>query len=361
MVPRPKIYLDAPSWFCRPNSTDWQMKRVFVRELPELQASIVHSWLFNLVYSLQYVSIHFLSGRPYEIFTHVCACIRAWILRRKGAAIVISQGLEPPLPKGAHVVWETFFLDQTPGESDPEFRRGGTNMWVRAVERFGGKVDVIGVRGTYSVNLLKRMFPEYAEKVLNLGFVVPEYEPMGEEEIRQKQSQQEQVSILFVGRQARGKGLLPLLEAVKRLRADGVDHFRFIVISDFIDGEVVLPEWVDHFDRVPHDEVLRMMRRAHVFAMPSLVDSYGLVFLESLASGCVTFVPDREPQREFADYGRAGCVVNPASAGDIVEKLRLVVMNAELRTLLACAGRRHYEMRFSQEVVRSAWRRALDI
>ena len=138
---RHSIWLDAPSWFCRPNSTDWQMKLSFVREFSDLQASIVDSWFFNLVYSALYVSIHFLSGRVYEWFTHVCACLRAWVLKRRGAEIVISQGLEPPLPKGAKVIWETFFLDQTPGESDPEFRRGGSNMWIRAVERFGGRVD----------------------------------------------------------------------------------------------------------------------------------------------------------------------------------------------------------------------------
>lgn len=95
---RHSIWLDAPSWFCRPNSTDWQMKLSFVREFSDLQASIVDSWFFNLVYSALYVSIHFLSGRVYEWFTHVCACLRAWVLKRRGAEIVISQGLEPPLP-----------------------------------------------------------------------------------------------------------------------------------------------------------------------------------------------------------------------------------------------------------------------
>ena len=34
---RHSIWLDAPSWFCRPNSTDWQMKLSFVREFSDLQ------------------------------------------------------------------------------------------------------------------------------------------------------------------------------------------------------------------------------------------------------------------------------------------------------------------------------------
>lgn len=356
---RHRFWLDAPSWFCRPNSTDWQMKLSFVREFPDLHASVVDSWFFNLVYSAQYVSIHFLSGRVYEWFTHVCSCLRAWVLKRRGAEIVISQGLEPPLPKGAKVIWETFFLDQTPGESDPEFRRGGTNMWIRAVDRFGGKVDVIGVRGTASVNLLKKMFPEYAGKVHDLNFVYPEYELLQDDEIRRKQEESGQVRILFIGRAARRKGLLPLLEALSKLRGEGLREFRLTVVSDCVDGKVEFPDWVDHKVSVPHEEAMRLMQSAQVFIMPSFIESYGLVYLESLASGCVTVVPDQEPQREFVDSGRAGLVVNPRDVSEMVEKLRPILLDRGLRVKLSLAGRHHYEAALSQRVVRAKWRQAI--
>ena len=356
---RHSIWLDAPSWFCRPNSTDWQMKLSFVREFSDLQASIVDSWFFNLVYSALYVSIHFLSGRVYEWFTHVCACLRAWVLKRRGAEIVISQGLEPPLPKGAKVIWETFFLDQTPGESDPEFRRGGSNMWIRAVERFGGRVDVIGVRGTASVNLLRRMFPEYAGKVHDLNYVHPEYELLTDDGIRRKQEAPGPVRILFIGRAARRKGLLPLLEALSKLRDEGLRDFSLTVVSDCVDGKIEFPDWVDHKVSVPHEEAMRLMQSAQVFVMPSFVESYGLVYLESLASGCVTVVPDQDPQREFVDSGRAGLVVDPRDVYEMVEKLRPILQDQDLRVRLSVAGRHHYEAALSQRVVRAKWRQAI--
>lgn len=355
MESKPAIWLDAPSWFCRPNSTDWQMKLSFAREFPHLHVSIVDSWLCNLVYSAQYVSIHFLRGRVYEFFTHVCARIRAWILRRKGAEVVVSQGLEPPLPKGAKVIWETFFLDQTPGESDPEFRRGGSNMWVRAVERFGGKVAAIGVRGSTSVALLKKMFPEYADKVHDLNYVHPEYEVMEEADIRRKQTLSGLVRVFFIGRAARRKGLVPLIEALTRVRAEGIRDFTFTVVSDCVDGKIDFPDWVEYKTSLPHDEALVLMREAQIFIMPSFIESYGLVYLEALASGCVTFVPDQAPQREFVDYGRAGAIVNPRSVPDMVEKLRAVLLDPALRTRLALAGRNHYVANFSQDVVRDKW------
>ena len=331
------------------------MKLSFVREMLDLHAAIVDSWLFNLVYSAQYVSIHFLSGRVYELFTHLCARIRSWILKRKGAKIIISQGLEPPLPKGAKVIWETFFLDQTPGESDPEFRRGGSNMWVRAVGRFGGKVAAIGVRGSASVARLREMFPEYAEKVHDLQFVQPEYEIMGEDDVRRKQESCGPVRVLFIGRAARRKGLVPLIETLARLRADGVHDFTFTVVSDCVDGRIDFPEWIDHRVSVPHEEALALMRDAQIFIMPSFIESYGLVYLEALSSGCVTVVPDQEPQREFVDYGRAGEMVDPRSVPDMVDKLRRILQDRELRIRLALAGRNHYVSNFSQSVVRDRW------
>ena len=240
---RHSIWLDAPSWFCRPNSTDWQMKLSFVREFSDLQASIVDSWFFNLVYSALYVSIHFLSGRVYEWFTHVCACLRAWVLKRRGAEIVISQGLEPPLP---------------------------------------------------------------------------------------------------------------LLEALSKLRDEGLRDFSLTVVSDCVDGKIEFPDWVDHKVSVPHEEAMRLMQSAQVFVMPSFVESYGLVYLESLASGCVTMVPDQDPQREFVDSGRAGLVVDPRDVSEMVEKLRPI-----LQDQLSVAGRHHYEAALSQRVVRAKWRQAI--
>lgn len=335
------------------------MKLAFVRELPELKASIVESWLFNLVYSAQYVSIRFLSGRPYEWLTHVCARIRAWVLERKGAQVVIAQGVEPPLPRGAQVVWETYFLDDSPIGGDSEFRRGGSNMWVRAMERFGDKVAVIGVRGTASGRLLRQMFPEFAGKVHDLNYVHSEYQSVTEAEVRRKQSTPGPVRILFIGRAARRKGLVPLLQALTRLRADGVDNFTVTVVSDCVDGTVDFPDWVDRHVSVSHGEALRMMRESQIFIMPSFFESYGLVYLEALASGCVTFVPDREPQREFVDYGRAGCTVDPNDVPGMAEALRTVLSDPALRTGLALAGLQHYESSLSQRVVQEKWRVAL--
>ena len=101
------------------------------------------------------------------------------------------------------------------------------------------------------------------------------------------------------------------------------------------------------------------MQSAQVFIMPSFIESYGLVYLESLASGCVTVVPDQAPQREFVDSGRAGLVVNPRDVSEMVEKLRPILLDRGLRVKLSLAGRHHYEAALSQRIVRAKWRQVI--
>jgi len=113
------------------------------------------------------------------------------------------------------------------------------------------------------------------------------------------------------------------------------------------------------FNSMTHEEVLKIFKRAQIFAMPSRFESYGLVYLESLAYGCVTVSRDAEPQREMLDYGNAGVLVDHHSASDIAAKLEPLMKDPNLRVTLAQAGLRHYKRAFSQEKTRQDWIKVL--
>ena len=40
--------------------------------------------------------------------------------------------------------------------------------------------------------------------------------------------------------------------------------------------------------RLPHDEVLAKMRNSDIFVLPSVGETFGMVYLEAMASGCIT-------------------------------------------------------------------------
>jgi len=98
--------------------------------------------------------------------------------------------------------------------------------------------------------------------------------------------------VLFVGRLAEEKGLLPLLEAFARLRARRSD-VKLHVIGDGPEGEAArarcdargMRDAVDFLGAQTHDQIAAWMGACDVLALPSLREGCPNVVLEALASG----------------------------------------------------------------------------
>ena len=354
-----KILLDTPRWMYSPRNTDWQLKRLLAREFAAEGVAFPRGIAYSFVYNFDLVFARFVPARWRAGWQVRFSRLRAWLLGLERPDIVISQGPYPACRPGYKTIWETYFLPPQKGDAAERgtFERGGTDLWIRQMETFGAKVARIGVRGLVSVNLLKSMYPEYAAKVVDLPFITEEFDIAAEADVAAKQSAEGPVEILFVGREAKRKGLDIALDALKRLRDEGSTNFHFTIVSTLRDGAVDIPkeDWVTYIPELPHAEVMKLFRRAQVFVMPSRFESYGLVYQEAMASGCVAVVRDEDPQREFVDNGRAGVCADEWSPEDIKEKMRPLLQDAALREELALAGVRRYRQMFSLEVRRAKW------
>lgn len=354
-----RILLDTPKYFYSHNNTDWKLKQYFAGEFKTMGMFVPNGILWNLFCNIAPIIARFFRGGNAEKIWCIASRVRACLARKYHPDWIVSQGIDPVVTKGAKTIWETYFLDDPEIIADlSQFCRGGKDIWIRQMEKYGGAVSIIGVRGEYSVELAKRMYPEYASKVRNLGFVRPEFDIVNETVVHAKQAKSGRVSILFVGRQARLKGLEPLLAACNLLYDSGQKNFHLTVVSNLANSPgLVIPQkaWLTWYKSLPHDRVMDLMRDSQVFIMPSRADSYGMVYLEAMANGCVTMVRDAEPQREFVDYGNAGICVSYKRVEDIAEKLRLVISSSDLRDKLAIAGLRRYVSRYSQNVIRATW------
>ena len=353
------ILLDTPRWLYSPKNTDWRLKRLLAKEFSVEGFALPRGVLFSALFNFDMIFSRFVPARWRGDCREWFSRVRAWFLGRERPDIVISQGGNPSCGAGYKTIWETYFLPPQRGDAFRRgtFERGGTDFWIRQMETFGAKVARIGVRGSASVKLLKSMYPEFADKVVDLPFITEEFDIAAEEEVAAKQSAEGLVEILFVGREAKRKGLDIALEALQRLRAEGVTNFHFTIVSTLHDGAIDIPKeaWVSHIPELPHVEVMKLFKRSHVFIMPSRFESYGLVYQEAMASGCVAVVRDEDPQREFVDNGRAGVCVDEWSPEDIKNKLRPLMQDSALRTTLALAGVRRYRQMFSLEVRRAKW------
>ena len=353
----PKIFLDTPRIFYSRKNTDWKLKLTLARELSEMRLHLPSSLLYTVVANLQELLYRYIPKKLRGVWMRSCSRLRGILLRKEGAEIVIAQGWDPPINGEYKLLWETYFLPpQANRDKIENFVRGGSNIWIRQMERYGNCAWRIAVRGSASVQCLRKMYPEFSDKIVDLPFVQPEYNIISESEIESKHSKDD-VEIVFVGREAKRKGLEYLLCALQMIRQSGIRNFSFTIISSMSDGKIPLPNvpWISYYKELPHSEVMTILRRAQIFAMPSKFESYGLAYLEAMASGCVVVLRNQDPQREFVAAGEAGVCVDENSIESIKEGLSELITKRDTRMRLAQSALQRYKCCFSQEVIRKRW------
>jgi starch synthase len=152
--------------------------------------------------------------------------------------------------------------------------------------------------------------------------------------------------VLFVGRVSRAKGAHHLLEAWRRLSLPGASLI--LVGPADADGLAILRAqggtgyWVGP---VPRHEVHRWFANADVFALPTLADGFGLVYLEAMAAGLpvVTTPNSALVVRDGVD----GLVVPPGDVDALCEAILLLRERPDLRRQMGANGRRLVETTYT--------------
>jgi glycosyltransferase involved in cell wall biosynthesis len=141
------------------------------------------------------------------------------------------------------------------------------------------------------------------------------------------------LKLLFVGRNALRKGLIPTLNAIEELRSGGVD-VRLTVVSsidssdDYIydDAKELCREvrqqiekrsWVVHHESAPNETVRRMMREHDLLILPTFDESLGWVLVEAGIEGCPSISTNIFAIPELIDDGETGRLLSlPLSANN---------------------------------------------
>jgi glycosyltransferase involved in cell wall biosynthesis len=104
---------------------------------------------------------------------------------------------------------------------------------------------------------------------------------------------------------------------------------------------------------VPPEELGALYRRAALFAFPSLDEGFGMPVLEAMAAATPVLTSNRSALPEVA--GDAALLVDPLDTESIVEGLRELTENQDLRTNLARKGKARAELFTWEKAVRETW------
>ncbi len=203
-------------------------------------------------------------------------------------------------------------------------------MEKRALKR----LTCIIANSFYVEESLQRVYNLSNVEVINYGISF-DYTINNEEDLRRLDGSP---SILFVGGNFQRKGLTVLIKAIREIKD------LFSNISVYVIGKDANEEKIKRFCKEmdvadnffflglkDNKEVRRFYKKVDIFVMPSLIEGFGLVFLESMASGIPVIGGDVGGTREFIKDGFNGFLVKPGDHQDLSKKIQTLVEDNRYR------------------------------
>jgi phosphatidylinositol alpha-mannosyltransferase len=236
----------------------------------------------------------------------------------------------------------TFHATKDGGNRLYSYGRRLLKRWFRELD---GKIAVSPPAGRY----VGRYFPGFYNIIPNgidiERFADPRLEPLPEFD-------DEQITILYVGRAEKRKGLSHLLRAFGIVNARDPNTRLVVVGPDSIGKrrfqasmERAGRRGISFVDFVSHEELPRYYRSADIFCSPATGhESQGYVLLEAMSSKVAIVASNIDGYASVITDEVEGLLVRPSDPMALANVLTRLVRSRELRIELAQAGRKRAEV-----------------
>lgn len=129
------------------------------------------------------------------------------------------------------------------------------------------------------------------------------------------------------------KGNPYLLEAVKKLKSNGLENIQLHLIGPFReDIRQIIEKYRDTIDfigNIPHSSLADYFNNADVFVQPSIEEGMSIMVLEAMASSLPVIVTPNTGTAEIIDNGKDGFLVKPFEWEEIYHWIRYLYNNPE--------------------------------
>ncbi len=350
-----KVFVDCVPRFIRPANTDWRYARYLIPQLktfdPRIHTWTQHSQMVSLVANANYVMKYATRKLGFPSSPRYLTTLDKVELDQSGCDVIFTHRGCPINAEGHRTVWQDSILDpEMTAYYSPHVNRSSE---AEAKAHLYEKVSIVQVSTESERVRLSRTFPSIANKFFATPFFLPHLRAASQTVIEKHQS--ESIQILFVGNQAKRKGLDLLLDAFAGLDRPCKSRCRLQVVTNFSDGPIKIPAdpKIEVLRGLPSQEVIRLMRGAQIVAVPSRFESYGIVYIEAMSQAATPLMPDWEVQRDISGFGQAGCLFSANKPGSLRTELQRLIEDVGWRTEMARAGLTRFNAEFAPAKVAS--------
>lgn len=170
-----------------------------------------------------------------------------------------------------------------------------------------------------------------------------------------RENHSDEITLLYLGRIAEGKGLETLVKALGklkdlplRLRIGGVGRGPYV---SALKGEVWRADLTDRVEWLGHlADVYEEIRRADIGVVPTETsDTFGLTVLEFMSQGVPVIATDEGSVTEIITSGHDGLTVTQGDVGALAEAVRTLALSEETRRSLGEEGRMTFDRLFNYD------------
>ena len=145
-------------------------------------------------------------------------------------------------------------------------------------------------------------------------------------------------NVLFMGRLGVRKGTFDLIEAIKRLDKDIPADVKFYLCGDMGENEVRqkvkelgIEHRIAHVGWIDGEQKREFMSKSMINCLPSYNEGLPMTILETMAAGIPNISTNIASIPEVLVDGENGCLITPGDVDALVDRLRKLINEPELR------------------------------
>ena len=147
------------------------------------------------------------------------------------------------------------------------------------------------------------------------------------------------VKIVFVAGFSNNKNLLRLIKAIVLLKSRGYNLTLTAIgrslpnrkvskaYVELLEKEVLGKDFINLVDYKQKEDLCKAYRKADIFAMPSILETFGLSYAEALSQGLPIVYTKRQGFDGFYKNGEVGYAIEPLDVEDIANGIESVINN----------------------------------
>jgi len=180
--------------------------------------------------------------------------------------------------------------------------------------------------------------------------------------LKKKYGLNNEFSVAIVGRIEKAKGQHIVLEAVEKLREDGINA-KVLVIGHAMDEEYFNKLKTDYSKDIFTgfiNNASDLMQIASCLVLATKKETFGLVLIEAMKCGICVLGSNSGGPLEIIDDKQNGLLFESMNSDDLYKKLKLLINDSKLKETLASSGKEKADLKFDSQTQFKEFKKILE-